>query len=345
MSAAAGQTRRPAVAIQTSSGEIEYDRMSRRANLVEGLVFYLAVLSIWWLFLGAASRVQGCTWLRPLGVALLLAAALYAFGVAPAAHGDGWHALGLARPMELRAIGRQRDQGARRSLLTTLVALPLFVFLLVWANWDYLLIRLGFSPNSTSAYHTMVTQPWRSVGMGMTTIVLTMLFSVFGVRWDNLRSAARSVFWVTVASAGAIELVAATLAAASGDWTAFTGFSWVGTTRKAFISHLALYVLWAPLQQWFVLGYFNTRIRKGVPKFGRGLLSSRFLASVLTGLAFGAMHMPAWSLVAVTFAGGCAYGWLFQDDRYRNLFVMGLGHGLVGTLLATTTSMRMVVGP
>jgi len=345
MTTPAGHRRRSLIAIETSGGEIECDRVSRRANLVEGVGVYLLVQAAWWVCFGSLSRSPGHEWLRVLGVSLIAAAALYALMVAPWLHGDGWHALGFARPMELVAFCRTHAPGGRRLPLVVLVTVAAFVGLLLLANWDYLLIRLSVRLASPDTYLALTASPWRGVAMGAAAVALTAVFAIFGIRWDNLPSALRAVGGLTVAFAASIEIAAVARATLTGDWTTFAGLAWAGSTRNGVLVHLAFYTLWAPLQQWFMLGYFNTRIRKGIAASGRGPASGRVLAAGLTGLAFGALHIPAWPLVAVTFAGGCAYGWLFQRDRNRNLFVLGLAHGLVGTLLATTTSIRMVVGP
>ena len=57
------------------------------------------------------------------------------------------------------------------------------------------------------------------------------------------------------------------------------------------------------------------------------------------------MHPPAWWLVLATFPVGVLYGWLFQQDRYRNLFVIGVTHGVAGVLYAALIPGSMAVGP
>ena len=102
-----------------------------------------------------------------------------------------------------------------------------------------------------------------------------------------------------------------------------------GGTPRSF-PRLAAYVPWALLQQWLVLSYFNTRIRKAVPRSGWAGLPGRAITAGLTGLAFGALHWPNAPLVAVTCVGGCVSGWLFQRDRSRNLFLLRPGARIGG---------------
>ena len=49
--------------------------------------------------------------------------------------------------------------------------------------------------------------------------------------------------------------------------------------------------------------------------------------------------------MAITFAGGILFGWFFQNDEYRNLFIMGIAHGVGGTLVGMLTPIEMNVGP
>jgi hypothetical protein len=325
---------------ENSAGEREPDRLSRRANLLEVAGLYLVLLATWWIGLGRLSERAGLGWLRGVAVAVVAAAVAWISVGAPRLHGDGWHAMGLGRPAApFTKNGAREGAPAAATLVVFGVAA-----LLVWLNWDYLLIRLGLHQAGSPVYEALARGPWRTAGQVAAALAIGTLFAAFGIRWDNLPSAFRAASWLALLFGGAIELGAVAAWLAPGGHDPFAGFVWVGNTGKAFLTHLSLYVLWAPLQQFFVLGYVNTRVRKGIPASfagGRGRLATAFL----TGAAFAGLHLPGWPLAALTFAGGCAYGWLFQRDRDRNLFAVGLAHAFIGTLIATTTSISMVVGP
>jgi hypothetical protein len=329
----------------TSGGEIEHDRMSKRANLAEGLGLYLLIQAALWGCLGAGTHVASLSWLRASGYLLLAAAALHALVVAPWLHGDDWHARGLARPNELRETWARRQPRSRTPPLIAPVTVVAFVGLLVWTNWDYLLIRLGIRYTWPEVYSRLTRMPFRQLGACVAAAVAGGLSVAVVIRQDNLRTAAKSLLRPVVVAVAGIAVAALALAARSDGSKLFSEFVWTGRGGNALATQFAFYILWGILQQSLLLGYLNTRIRRGVPHAGRTCCSGRILTAGLTGIAFGGLHLPAWPLVVLTFLGGSVFGWLFQKDCHRNLFVMGAAHGVVGTLAATTLGLSMQVGP
>ena len=109
--------------------------------------------------------------------------------------------------------------------------------------------------------------------------------------------------------------------------------------QGAFLSFL-LYCLWGLFQQYILNGYFVNRFSDFLP--GR-LHAIPLLAATLFSLA----HLPNWFLMISTAAGGyvCARIYL----RYRNLFFLGMAHGVVGFFLylvvPDSISHHMYVGP
>lgn len=334
--------RRVSRPIETSCGEIEHERLSRRANAAEALIVYLLIQSALRLGIGLPPQPGEAPWLRATGLALAGLVATYVIVVAPWVHDDGWHGRGLARPLELFAIWPQQSPKFRLAGTALILALPI---LLAWVGWSSLLIRLGIRLTWPEVYDQLSDTPWSTVGTAATAVVFGLVFSGFLIRWTNLASAARALSWPVGVLLAGIVVVAATSAAGSGDWTRFCELTWTGHGRGAFLPRLAAYVPWGLLQQWLLLAYFNTRVRKAVPKSGWAGLSGRAVTAGLTGIAFGALHWPDVPLVTLSCVGGCVSGWLFQQDRCRNLFLLGLAHGMAGTMVATLTSVRMGVGP
>ncbi len=128
-------------------------------------------------------------------------------------------------------------------------------------------------------------------------------------------------------SAAALAPVVLSLAAAllAGGWI-------LGTIRpQNNFWGLALYCGWGLFQQYVLNGYFLNRLR------------SPLLASLL----FAAAHAPNWFLMLVTLAGAyfCANAYL----RFRNLYFLGLAHGIIGFLIylvvPDTISHHLYVGP
>jgi len=57
----------------------------------------------------------------------------------------------------------------------------------------------------------------------------------------------------------------------------------------------------------------------------------RMLVATLSGGFFGLIHLTSYGLVLVTFLLGTIFAYLFMEDRFRNLAVIGFAHGLLGT--------------
>jgi hypothetical protein len=112
------------------------------------------------------------------------------------------------------------------------------------------------------------------------------------------------------------------------------------TWESAFFS-LAFYCLWGLFQQYVLNGYFVNRF----VEFFRPGESNR--APILAAIFFAAVHSPNWFLMLITLAGGyvCAKAYLNE----RNLYFLGLAHGLIGFLLylvvPDSISRHLYVGP
>ncbi len=328
--------------IETSCGETERERYSRHENAIEALAVYALVQAALWSGIAGSTQPGTTLWPRALGLAVAAAVAVYVIAVAPRVHGDGWRGLGLAQPFEFTAFWAQATPASRVGTVALVLAVPL---LIVAVGWDALLIRLGIRLTWPDVYARWTAAPWREIGSLGTAVAIAPLLALLLIRWMNLGRAARALARPIGLLLGGIVAVAFVVAAVSGDWTRIREFSWMDRRGAAFLPGLAAYLPWSLLQQWLVLSYLNTRIRKAVPHSGWAGLPGPAITAGLTGLAFGAMHWPNAPLVALTCLGGGVSGWLFQRDRSRNLFLFCLVHGLAGALLATLTPIRMGVGP
>ncbi len=107
----------------------------------------------------------------------------------------------------------------------------------------------------------------------------------------------------------------------------------------AFLSFL-MYCAWGLFQQYILNGYFVNRFSDFLP-------GHRHAIPLFAAALFSLAHLPNWFLMIATAAGGyiCARIYL----RYRNLYVLGIAHGVVGFLLylvvPDTISHHMYVGP
>jgi membrane protease YdiL (CAAX protease family) len=84
------------------------------------------------------------------------------------------------------------------------------------------------------------------------------------------------------------------------------------------------YIVWALVQQFILQDFFLARLVRITP--------SRTLAVVVAGLLFAVAHIPNPLLVIATVVWGIVACALFL--RYRNLYVLGLAHAILGMCIA-----------
>ena len=84
------------------------------------------------------------------------------------------------------------------------------------------------------------------------------------------------------------------------------------------------YMFWALLQQFILQDFFLLRLLR--------LMPSKIAAIATAALLFAVVHIPNPLLMILTLAWGAAACVLFL--RYRNLYTLGLAHGLLGLCLA-----------
>ncbi|MGV9171826.1 MAG: CPBP family intramembrane glutamic endopeptidase [Promethearchaeia archaeon] len=100
------------------------------------------------------------------------------------------------------------------------------------------------------------------------------------------------------------------------------------------------YVFWGWLQQLLFLGVFNTYFARA---FEIREKKQRRYACLCSALFFGLIHLPNFWLSIFTFISGYIWAYFFMQSR--NLWAMGIIHGLGGTLLNKLAPINFSVGP
>lgn len=100
------------------------------------------------------------------------------------------------------------------------------------------------------------------------------------------------------------------------------------------------YVFWGWLQQLLFLGVFNTYFARA---FRIREKKQRLLACLCSASFFGLIHIPNFWLSFFTFISGFIWALFFMQSR--NLWAMGIIHGLGGTLLNKLAPINFSVGP
>lgn len=87
---------------------------------------------------------------------------------------------------------------------------------------------------------------------------------------------------------------------------------------------LVLYPIWGTIQQFLIMalvaGNLNTL---------KGIRMPRYLSILITALIFGIVHFPYYLLIAGTFVLAIIYALVYFN--YRNLWVLGIFHGWLGS--------------
>jgi membrane protease YdiL (CAAX protease family) len=91
-----------------------------------------------------------------------------------------------------------------------------------------------------------------------------------------------------------------------------------------FIRNYCAYALWAFVQQFLLLAFFLSRLRR--------LFKSAGYAVAVTAIIFAAAHLPSPILTPITLIWGLAACLLFL--RYRNLYTLAMAHALLGITIA-----------
>ena len=120
--------------------------------------------------------------------------------------------------------------------------------------------------------------------------------------------------------------VALTALAFIGAASGYTADGWRGAWQRLANWHLVvaclLYFPWALLQQFLLQYYLAGRLQALLPFW---------LAIILTGLAFSAVHFPRLPVMAVTVVAGVV--WARNYCHYRRLLPLAVSHALLGSTL------------
>ncbi len=111
-------------------------------------------------------------------------------------------------------------------------------------------------------------------------------------------------------------------------------------TILEFMGQYTGYIWWGYIQQMLFLSLFNTMFTRAFNVKNR---APQLLAGIWTGFLFGLIHLPTFWLSFFTWVAGVFWASFFM--RSKNLFVMGVVHGALGSLLNELTPVKFSVGP
>jgi len=113
------------------------------------------------------------------------------------------------------------------------------------------------------------------------------------------------------------------------------------SSSMAPLAFVAYYCIWGTFQQYALNGYFVNRLS------GAAGPGEQRWVPLLAATLFAAVHVPNWFLVTVTFTLGLLCARIYMT--YRNLYFLGIAHGLIGSALYITVpdwmSLHFYIGP
>ena len=143
-----------------------------------------------------------------------------------------------------------------------------------------------------------------------------------GFRTDNLVPAAIKVF----SFVGPLIVVILLVGVALGSFRVLA--------RDEFLARLIILPLFGLAQQYLLLGFYLRRYQEALP--------GDRLPVLATALTFALLHLPNSFLVGATFLTGLGSCWLYA--RAKNLWVLGLAHGLVSLAVSVSISKSLASG-
>lgn len=184
-------------------------------------------------------------------------------------------------------------------------------------------------------------------------VVISVLFVgflfCFWVRFDNLRESGHDVLFIAVLGIGILVITHFVLwnPATEAFLTQNAGaFPFRDRLAREMFLRFELgdyfaswygYWYWGFVQELLFLGYFLTLLTKTT--------DNKWLCAVGSCAIFGFIHFPDWPLMLFTTFGGFFWGITFQKYRGRNMFMLGVSHGMMGTFVNKLIPISMSVGP
>jgi hypothetical protein len=157
-------------------------------------------------------------------------------------------------------------------------------------------------------------------------LAIVMVISITILRREKLHAlglaptGARRSLWIIAAA-----LALATFAVLTAKWLGtLHGLPRIGDLSLR--TRITGYMVWSFVQEFLLQVFVLTRLIR--------LLSSRFLASAIAALLFAIAHIPNPVLISLTLIWAAIACPLFL--RYRNLYALGLAHGILGLCVAVT---------
>ncbi len=197
--------------------------------------------------------------------------------------------------------------------------------LVVTANWnlrlrsrEFVEVAAGFFLVMLALWSSRPVQLWLGGAAFFWMVAVTVRRQPDAAQLGLRVSGIRRTLWI-VGLAATIALL--------GIWVSLR----LHTFHAAFRHHAVewgflAYVVWALMQQFMLQDFFLTRLLRIAP--------TRAAAVIVAGLLFAVAHLPNPLLVVATLVWGIVACALFL--RYRNLYVLGLAHAILGMCIAVT---------
>lgn len=229
---------------------------------------------------------------------------------------------------------------SKEIIITLAVMAVIFILALVEFTDDYgeILVDLGLNP--TTGTKILVAAILLPVMMA---ILAFLAFPVM-VRFETYKKGLKQVIWTFVM--GIPMILIFTLL-----FYVFPDLPWLDAghsvveklsefTFLGYVGQFAGYIFWGYLQQLLFLSIFSTMFSRA---FDIRTKRGKLLAALFSSIFFGLIHLPEFWLSLFTWIAGFLWSLIFMKSK--NLWVMGISHGALATLLNKMTPVPFTVGP
>jgi membrane protease YdiL (CAAX protease family) len=164
-------------------------------------------------------------------------------------------------------------------------------------------------------------------------LAVALMINSHRVRGESLREIGLTTwnFW------RALRLVIPPTLIACAIFVAIGYFAGSFHRTSHFWSNLLIAPVWALIQQYVLQGFVYRRVRFLLVEdiASQDARKNRIrLAILITAAIFSLTHSPNLMLMALTFAGGLIWSWVYE--RAPNLFAVGLSHAAISLMLMTS---------
>ncbi|HOV32867.1 MAG TPA: hypothetical protein PLX23_05840 [Candidatus Hydrogenedens sp.] len=290
--------------IQTTAGEWERERFSRKQNFIEAIVVILTILCVLWLVAYPFAVIKGMKSVNLVANLILVVGGMYLLLVAPFLHKDTAQSWGLGNPVQYWRLITTGTTPKRFAIIAASIIVFIGLNIVNFKQWYHVarFFQLKALANTFGLTVDVYKLPEQFPGalfvLGFGAFV-SFLIAFCAIRYDNFHTAFRTALIISLPLL-AVIFISAYIQRGSA---AFSNLSFSRWALGVFG-----YVFWGFVQQLLFSSYFGTRFRKAFapsssPTNRITAIDERIKKALIFGV-FGAIGGIAFVLVSISIAYG-----------------------------------------